>query len=136
MFKLLLTDFYQTITIEASDGEKYDFYINEGLICENTNKCTFKHDLDQRCDLMLVSARRDSVIFGRKEYGYKEKSFMLSIFDRDDNKDEYKKCPESFSGAKVVVPISDIVRVREKALQRKKNAARWNEDPFNSSIKN
>ena len=35
MLAIMLTDYEQTITIEASDGEKYDFYVNEGM-CAHT----------------------------------------------------------------------------------------------------
>lgn len=134
MLNLLLTEYNQTITIEASDGEKYDFYIYEGLVCQNTDKCTFQHDLSDRCDLMVITARRDSIIFGTKEYGYREIPFLLSVLDKSDNKDKYKRCPESFRGADVIVPIDDIVKYREQALQRKRKGSPWDVSPFDSNF--
>lgn len=134
MLKILLTQYHQTITIEASDGEKYDFYIYEGLVCQNTDKCTFEHDLSDRCDLMVITARRDSVIFGTKEYGYREVPFLLSVLDKSDSEDKYKRCPESFRGADVIVPIDDIVKYRERARQRKKNGSPWDVSPFDSKF--
>ena len=132
MLAIMLTDHEQTITIEASDGEKYDFYVNEGIVCSFTDKCTFKHNLDHRCNLMVISARRDSVIYGSKEYGYREVPFILSVLDKD-NDEKYKKCPESFLEADVIVPINEYLSARDKRIQRKKNAARWDISPFASS---
>ena len=136
MLAILLTETTQTITIEAEDGGIYDFYIYEGLVCEKTSKCTFKHDLSKRCDLMVITARRDSTIWGTKEYGYREIPFVLSVLSHDNDKDEYKKCPESFYGADVVIPIYKYLKDREEAQQRKKNAARWDVSPFASSSSN
>lgn len=132
MLAIMLTDYEQTITIEASDGEKYDFYVNEGIVCSYTDKCTFKHNLSHRCNLMLISARRDSTIYGSKEYGYKEVPFLISVLDKDSD-EKYKKCPESLFGADVIVPINEYLSARYKRIQSQKNAARWETSPFTSS---
>ena len=128
---LMLADQRQSITIEASDGEKYDFYVNEGIVCSYTDKCTFKRDQDSRCYLMVISARRDSTIFGSKEYGYEETPFLISVLDK--NEERYNKCPESLRGADVIVPINEYLSAREKRKQSHKNATRWETSPFTSS---
>ena len=128
---LMLADQRQSITIEASDGEKYDFYINEGLVCSYTDKCIFKHDVNSRCNLMNISARRDSTIYGSKEYGYKEVPFLISVLDKNDD-EKYNRCPEGFLGADVVVPINEYLSARNKRIQSQKNAARWDISPFAS----
>lgn len=132
---LMLADQRQSITIEASDGEKYDFYINEGLVCSYTDKCIFKHDVNSRCNLMNISARRDSTIYGSKEYGYGEVPFLISVLDKDGD-EKYKKCPESLFGADVIVPINEYLSARDKRIQSQKNAARWDISPFASSSSN
>ncbi len=129
---LLLADQRQSITIEASDGEKYDFYVNEGIVCSYTDKCTFKRDQNSRCNLMVISARRDSTIFGSKEYGYEEVPFLISVLDKDGD-EKYNRCPETLSGADVIVPINEYLSAREKRIQSQKNAARWDVSPFASS---
>lgn len=135
MLTLMLKDYEQTITIEASDGGKYDFYVNEGIVCSYTDKCTFKHNLDHRCNLMVISARRDSTIYGSKEYGYGEVPFLISVLDKDGD-EKYKKCPESLFGADVIVPINEYLSARDKRIQSPKNAARWDISPFASSSSN
>ena len=132
---LMLADQRQSITIEASDGGKYDFYVNEGIVCSYTDKCTFKHNLDHRCNLMVISARRDSTIYGSKEYGYGEVPFLISVLDKDGD-EKYKKCPESLFGADVIVPINEYLSARNKRIQSQKNAARWDISPFASSSSN
>ena len=129
---LMLADQRQSITIEASDGEKYDFYVNEGLVCSYTDRCIFKRDQNSRCNLMLISARRDSTIYGSKEYGYEEVPFLISVLDKNDN-EKYNKCPEGFLGADVVVPINQYLSTREKIKQSQKKAVRWDISPFASS---
>ena len=128
---LMLADQRQSITIEASDGGKYDFYVNEGVVCSDTDKCIFKHDQNSRCNLMVISARRDSTIFGSKEYGYPEASVLVSVLDKDSD-EKYNNCPEGFLGADVVVPINEYLSAREKRKQSQKNAARWDVSPFAS----
>ena len=129
---LMLADQRQSITIEASDGEKYDFYVNEGLVCSYTDRCIFKRDQNSRCNLMVISARRDSTIYGSKEYGYEEVPFLISVLDKNDD-EKYNKCPEGFLGADVVVPINEYLSARNKRIQSQKNAARWDISPFASS---
>ena len=129
---LMLADQRQSITIEASDGEKYDFYVNEGLVCSYTDRCIFKRDQNSRCNLMVISARRDSTIYGSKEYGYEEVPFLISVLDKNDD-EKYNKCPEGFLGADVVVPINEYLSARNKRILSQKNAARWDISPFASS---
>ena len=128
---LLLYDLseIQDVILEAEDGGKYDFYVDNALVCRYTDRCIYAHNKRTLCQ-HTIDIKRDDVVYGTLFYGYWEERPVLvkMMVERDDN-----KCPETWKGASVIVEIDPEVMKEQRALQRKANEKRWNTSPFSSS---
>lgn len=125
---LLLYDYseYQDIILEAEDGGEYDFYVDNALVCRQTDRCIYGHRKGTLCQ-HTIDIKRGDVVYGTNYYGYWEERPLLvkMMVERDDN-----KCPETWKGASVIVEIDPEVRKEQRALQRKANDKRWNTSPY------
>ena len=122
----------QDIIIEAEDGGVYDFYVNNSIVCSQTDRCIYPHYKNSICQY-TIDAKRGEEVYGTLFYGYWEErsTFAKMMSKRDDN-----KCPEGWKGASAIVEIDPDVKRRvesaERKVRQKKADAQWMSSPLSS----
>ena len=105
----------QDIIIVAEDGGVYDFYVDNSIVCRNTDRCVYVHSKGTPCQHTFDLKRGDD-IYGTLFYGYWEDTPIADLFvERENN-----VCPEKWEGEAihVIVEIDPDIDGREDSAAR------------------